>query len=59
MNMAEALTSLQARIKKVFGVTDDHARAIAAGVHNGFTAFRKAVPPVWHKGVQGITQPPQ
>ena len=49
--MAEALTSLQARIKKVFGVTDDHARAIAAGVHNGFTEFIKAEGPPWHKGI--------
>ena len=57
--MADTLTPLQARIKKVFGVIDDKAKAIAAGVHNGFTAFRKAVPLVWHKGVQGITQPPQ
>jgi hypothetical protein len=51
MNMAEALTPLHARIKKVFGVTDDHARAIAAGVHNGFTAFIKAEGPPWHKGI--------
>jgi len=57
--MADALTPLEARIKKVVGVSDDQSKAIAAGVHNGFTAYMKAVPPVWHKGVQGITQPPQ
>ena len=53
--MTDVLTPLQARIKKVFGVTDDQAKAIAAGIHNGFTAFRKAEVPPWHKGI--ITPP--
>ncbi len=47
------LTPLEARIKKVFGITDEEAKAIAAGVHTGFTTFRKAEVPPWHKGIRG------